>query len=513
MRKITISILNNALLFKYTENKPVSVNLLNTNVISNDELMFSDKYLIENQKITGLFIVDLIREREVNNIIIDSFDMAEIVLNLLVKAPTIECITFNENDTIPYNICEKISKYKNIKKINSYSIPTFMIELLDKCNIIAESRNEVLFTSIFMQENNLNSFSKMYYATNIKINNTLSEDDKEDLKTFLSINKYLKVINFERYIPDNITTVSNYLKQYKRKNILLEVYEDINDPDEIMNLKKIKSSLSSYKIKLSLVYSKDYLEKNYLKQVVFTTLKTCSLIVFVLVMSSIGYVSYSDYQSQKRVEAITSDVKSILLDDIELESPVVSVTDVASYDKLLEVNKDTRGWIKVNNTKVDYPVVQAKNNSYYLTNNYYKQKDYYGWIFMDYRNNPNVTDKNTIIYGHNNYHSDVMFATLQNALKPAWYKNEENLYISFNTMNKKMTWKIFSIYGVEVTSDYLYINFDNDEAYQKFLDKIKNRSNVKLDTPVTTNDKILTLSTCLDNDSRLVIHAVLVQEA
>ena len=78
MKKITISILDNALLFKYTVNKPVSVNLLNTNVISNDELMFSDKYLMENQKITGLFIVDLIKEREINNIIIDSFDMSKV---------------------------------------------------------------------------------------------------------------------------------------------------------------------------------------------------------------------------------------------------------------------------------------------------------------------------------------------------------------------------------------------------------------------------------------------------
>ena len=512
MKKITISILDNALLFKYTVNKPVSVNLLNTNVISNDELMFSDTYLIENEKIAGLFIVDLIKERDIKNIIIDSFSMAEIVLNLLKKAPMIDCITFNENDTIPFNICEKISKYKNIKKINSYSIPTFIIELLDKCNIIAESRNEVLFTSNFMQDNNLTSFSKMYYASNIKINNAFSDVDKEDFRTFLSINKYLRVINFERYIPKNIEVVGKYLQEFKRKNVLLEVYEDINDPDEIMNLKKIKANLAPSKIKLSLVYSKDYLEKNYLKQVVFTTLKTCSLIVFILVMGTSGYVSYSDYQSQKRVEAITSDVKSLLIDDVELESPVVSVTEVASYDKLLDVNKDTKGWLKVNDTKVDYPVVQTKDNSYYLTHNYYKQTDYYGWVFMDYRNNPNVTDKNTIIYGHNNYHSDVMFATLQNALKPAWYNKESNLYISFNTMNKKMTWKIFSIYGIEVTSDYLYINFDNDEAYQAFLDKIKTRSSVKLDTPVTTNDKILTLSTCLDKDSRLVIHAVLVEE-
>ena len=512
MKKITISILDNALLFKYTENKPVSSNLLNTNVISNDELMFSDTYLIENQKIAGLFIGDLIKERDVVNIVIDSFDMAHIVLELLTKVPKIECITFNEDDVIPYSICEKIVRNKNIAKINSYSIPTFIIEYLDKNNVISESRNEVLFTSAFMQNNGLDSYSKIYYPRNVKIDDKLSVEDVEDIRSLFSINKYLKSVSFLKYVPDNVKIMGNLLKEYRRKNILLEVYEDINDPDEIAELKVLKSELASSKIKLSLVYSKDYLESNYLKQVIFTTLKTCSILVFVLVMGTIGYVSYSDYESQKRVDSITSDVKSLLVENTEVVTDSMVITEATSYEKLLTINKDTKGWLKVNNTKIDYPVVQTKDNSYYLSRNYYKQRDYYGWVFMDYRNNANATDQNTIIYAHNNYHSDVMFATLKNTLKPSWYTVNENLYISFNTLNKKMTWKIFSIYGIEVTSDYLYINFDTEEEYAAFLNKIKSRSQVALNTEVTTANRILTLSTCLDKDSRLVVHAVLISE-
>jgi len=508
MKKITISILDNALLFKYTENKPVDKNLLNTNVISNDELMFSDQYLIDNKGIAGLFIVDLIKEREINNIIIDSFDMSNIILDLLVSAPSIPCITFNEEEIIQYSLCEKIVKYKNIKKINSYSIPTFIIEYLDKNDIVAESRNEVLFTSLFMQNNNLDSFSKIYYAKKISIN-SFSEEDVEDFNSFLSINKYLRNIIFEKYDADTIQNVADILKKYGRKNILLEIYEDLNDPDDIAKLKSIKNNLTSSKIKLALVYSKDYLEKNYLKQIIFTTLKTCSILVFLLVMGTIGYVSYSDYQSQRRVDSITSDVKSLLMEDTSNGGDTI-VTEATSYDKLLEVNKDTIGWIKVNNTKVDYPVVQTYNNSYYLNRNYYKQKDIYGWVFMDYRNNKNATDKNTIIYAHSNYRSDVMFATLKNTLKEDWYTVDENLYISFNTLNKKYKWKIFSIYGVAVTSDYLYTKFDSNDEFMEFVTKLKNRSQVKLDTEVNPEDRILTLSTCLNKDKRLVVHAVLV---
>ena len=76
-------------------------------------------------------------------------------------------------------------------------------------------------------------------------------------------------------------------------------------------------------------------------------------------------------------------------------------------------------------------------------------------------------------------------------------------------MYEQMTWKVFSIYNIEVTSDYLYTNFNTNEEYQKFINLIKDRSNFKFDTEVTTHDKILTLSTCLDNNRRLVVHAVL----
>ena len=63
---------------------------------------------------------------------------------------------------------------------------------------------------------------------------------------------------------------------------------------------------------------------------------------------------------------------------------------------------------------------------------------------MDYRNNPEVLDKNTIIYGHNIYYSDVMFGTLTKLTKKKWRDVEENHYISFNTLDENLTWKIFS---------------------------------------------------------------------
>ena len=270
-----------------------------------------------------------------------------------------------------------------------------------------------------------------------------------------------------------------------------------------------------------MIYSKDYLEKNYLKQIIFTTLKACSIIIFLIIGSIFGYIIFNNYQSELKVNDIkdeiikvmdeepVKEIAPVLKNAPEQEQPVVQ-QEQASYKKLLGKNSDTVGWLTVLGTKIDYPIVKGADNSYYLSRNFNREKDYNGWVFMDYRNDEQNLDSNTIIYGHNRYYSGVMFGTLNNVTKKKWLNNADNQYITFNTLYKSMTWKVFSIYSIDVTSDYLYINFENDESFQNFINLIKGRSNYQFDANVTVNDKILTLSTCLDNDKRLVVHAVLI---
>ena len=527
MKKIVIEISDNALSFKYRTNKPVPDNLLNTNVISNNELVFSVEYINDNNKIVGMFINDLAKDKGINTAVISLNEIAELIIPLMKKVEAIQCICLNEDTNLSYSLCEAIVDNKYIKQVNCYAIPTFMIEILDKKNIEVVSRSEVLFTSLFMQENNLTSFSKIYYKSSIRISDILKNDDIEDLNSFLSINKYLRTIHLEKgYVPD-IERVCSMLSNNRRKNINIEIHDDINDVDTIDKLKKInKKYKSKYKIKLSLIYSKDYLEKNYLKQIIFTTLKLCSIIIFLIIGSIFGYIIFNNYQSELKV----NDIKDEIIKVMDEEEPVKEVTPVeeptaetapapaaapqqSSYKKLLGKNSDTVGWLTVLGTKIDYPIVKGSDNSYYLSRNFNRERDYNGWVFMDYRNDEQNLDSNTIIYGHNRYYSGVMFGTLNNVTKKKWLNNEANQYITFNTLNKSMTWKVFSIYSIDVTSDYLYINFENDESYQNFINLIKGRSNYQFNTNVTVNDKILTLSTCLDNDKRLVVHSVLVNSS
>jgi sortase B len=133
-----------------------------------------------------------------------------------------------------------------------------------------------------------------------------------------------------------------------------------------------------------------------------------------------------------------------------------------------------------------------------------------GWIFMDYRNDANNLNQNTIIYGHN-VKGGIMFGTMGQMFNNSYLARESNNYITLNTKNANMKFKIFSMYRTPTTTDYLQTEFLSKEEYRNFLDMIKSRSQYALDATVDENDKILTLSTCHSNTSRNVIHAKLVE--
>jgi sortase B len=526
MKKIAIEINEKTLFFKYRTNKPVQANLLNTNVISNNELVFSDDYIANNERIVSLFVADLFEENGIVDVIISNNDIAELVIGLFKFVKHINKITLKEDVNMSYALCDKLTTLSNVDLINCYTIPNYLLEMLDKNNIKIESRSEILFTSKFMEDNNLTSFSKIYYKSSIRIKDKIDDFDYEDLKSFLKVNKYLRTIHFEKALPKDIEKVIQLLLKERRNKISIQIHDDVNDLDVVDKLREFNKKYQKKKIKLALVYSKRYLEENYLKQIIFTTLKVCSLIIFMIVGSVFSYILYNNYQSEKKVEEIREEIDEIMkdADDSEPEpvpEPVVPQGNgeapvqvpeermIESYEKLLSINSDTVGWLTVPGTKIDYPIVQTSDNSYYLQRNFKRQKDYNGWVFMDYRNDPKTLDTNTIIYAHNRYYSGVMFGTLGNVTKKNWYNNPDLHYITFNTMHKKMTWLVFSVYSINVTSDYLYTNFNTNEEYQKFLTMITNRSMYYFGVPVSVGNKILTLSTFLDNNKRLVVHAVL----
>lgn len=181
------------------------------------------------------------------------------------------------------------------------------------------------------------------------------------------------------------------------------------------------------------------------------------------------------------------------------------------FDELLKKNKDTVAFIHMENNNINYPVVQSKDNSYYLTHAFDKSYNEAGWVFLDYRNNINSLSFNNIIYGHGRLNKTV-FGSLKDTLDKKWQSNKDNLAIYISTPNENMIFQIFSIYTIKSESYYINTLFNNKNEKSKWLDTMIKRNTSAINTSVDTNDKILTLSTCLDdNGGRVVVQAKLIK--
>ncbi len=182
------------------------------------------------------------------------------------------------------------------------------------------------------------------------------------------------------------------------------------------------------------------------------------------------------------------------------------------FSNLLTKNNDTVAFIHINNTLVNYPVVKASDNNYYLKHSFDKKQNKAGWIFMDYRNSIDELSDNTVIYGHRRL-DGTMFGTLKNILLPSWQNNKDNYVIFLSTLKENYLFQIFSIYTIKIEDYYITTNFNGVNEKQKWIDTMKERNTASINTEVNINDKILTLSTCYGNSSkRLVVHAKLIKK-
>ena len=239
------------------------------------------------------------------------------------------------------------------------------------------------------------------------------------------------------------------------------------------------------------------------------------VISIIIIVVSLYYI-YLWYIDNKKTENILNEIyknENISSDNISIDNDLKIEVENIDFNKLINKNPDTIGWIKVLGTDINYPVVQTNNNDFYLTHSFDKSYNKAGWIFADYINKNlknNELDKNTIIYGHNRQNNS-MFGTLSNVFKEEWLSNKENHYINFSTLNNNMVWEVFSTYTIEKEEYYIQSNFSSDEEYISFLNTIKNRSTYKYDVNISKEDKILTLSTCTNvGEGRTVLHAKLI---
>lgn len=184
----------------------------------------------------------------------------------------------------------------------------------------------------------------------------------------------------------------------------------------------------------------------------------------------------------------------------------------AGLASLRQINPDLYGWITVEGTTINYPMVQGDDNEYYLNHAYTGDFLPNGSIFVDYRNHGSITKNyNTIAYGHN-ITSGAMFHDVTKFFKDEYF---ENVNITIYTDDGIYIYEPFSVYETRYDYNYFRTSFTSAEEFIAFAEEVRDNSSMKskADMTFTANDRILTLSTCTNGAyyARYALHAKLVK--
>lgn len=202
------------------------------------------------------------------------------------------------------------------------------------------------------------------------------------------------------------------------------------------------------------------------------------------------------------------------------KGPELEVVDMhTKYERMLpnlealkQINSAAFAWIKVQGTRVDYPVVQspAGDNDYYLSHGLDRTYSVSGAVFTDYNNKRDLSkNRNTCVYGHN-MNDGTMFQTIMNFRTKNQFLNGQ---IEIYTADGIYLYEPFAVYDAIPTERFFHTEFSSDEDFEDFLSEIKSKSIFKSDVKLSKKDKIVTLITCTNGvvDKRFVVHGVLTE--
>ncbi|WP_236690910.1 class B sortase [Lysinibacillus xylanilyticus] len=238
------------------------------------------------------------------------------------------------------------------------------------------------------------------------------------------------------------------------------------------------------------------------------------LAIFLYSGFSLAKYLYTYYETSKSLEEVQTIYQSTLttLEDEAVETSSTPFTIRPQFNDLLSVNNNIVGWISTDGTKLNNPILQAENNDFYLNHNFKDRESRAGSVFMDYRNDVQDINRNTILYGHA-MKNNTMFGSLKNYLNQQYVDEHPIIYL--DTLYESYDVEVFAAY--ETTIDFYYIEteFKSNDTFLKFLDEIQAHSAIEMNVEIGPEDKILTLSTCKDSvmsdDHRFVVQGKLVK--
>ncbi len=233
------------------------------------------------------------------------------------------------------------------------------------------------------------------------------------------------------------------------------------------------------------------------------TEKYILLFFMIILVIFAGYNAYKLYQGYSEYNKGNSTYDSIK--NTAIKSDVLNGDEPRiDFDALTKINPDVIGWLTLNGTVVDYPVVKGEDNDYYLNHLYTGEYNSLGTLFVDFRNSYPFNDKITTIYGHSMLNGS-MFFILERYKRQDFY--EEHKQFFYETKDKNYILEPFAGKVMDAKIPFLQFNFDSDEEFMEYIDEYVRTSTFKSDVMVNKDDKVVMMIKCSADyeDARYVL--------
>ena len=236
------------------------------------------------------------------------------------------------------------------------------------------------------------------------------------------------------------------------------------------------------------------------------------VIFFSIFILALGYLIIYFYNYNKNKNLYENTIIS------EEELVNTETENMLKVKKLQEENADVKGWIQIEDTSINYPLLQGTDNEFYIKNNYKKEEDKYGSIMINKNSDLKNKNSNVIIYGHNML-DDKMFQNLLKYTDKSFY--DEHSIVKITTEEEEMQYQIMYAFKSRVFYKseknvfryYQYYNFDNENQYNEYLENCKKIQLYDTGVSATYGEQILTLITCeySQENGRMVVVAKRIQ--
>ncbi len=289
----------------------------------------------------------------------------------------------------------------------------------------------------------------------------------------------------------------------KAKNANSEVKKD-----EVKETKDAKQEQEVYKIKKTKPQNLEAKIKNEEKRQRIKIISVISIII--LVILAVYFFSYYWSIFGDQIEV------SQLLSKIEIGEKEVKRTGkterMLQLKELQRENSDIVGWLEIGDTKISYPVMQSKDNEFYMNRNYKKQSNQQGSIFLDKAYDWDIPSMNLLIYGKDNTVDSSMFEDLKKYSDESFYQTHST--IRFTTEKEDSYYDVIAAFWIENNEDEenafyydKYVNFNNEKEYNKYIENVNKRALYDTGKTAKYKDQLMTLSTCSEEGTNFVVVA------